>query len=350
MIRRKNRQIAVVALVAALAGFLLAALFWSLTRPSATQRPAAAQAVLQNDQPPAATSQPAAATGQPAATTTGRPAASAATAAATAAPTVAAPQQDSPVKPGSEEADFLSRVFGVEDSPSAQPAQGARPEEGWKVTIPRIILRLALAAALAAMLAFRPRKDSNVIQRNLYVAQTQILLAVVASSLMMVVGDNAARAFGIFAAVSLVRFRTNIRDPKEITVLLISLSIGLATGVGRWELAVILALFVLPLLWFLEYNEEEQVFRAMELTVKTRDTEATQAAMQEIFRRHGMNAEVRQLDPPDTDEPVGCIMYYVQMSLNVSTDQVNEEIMASDEQHVEAIEWDQQKNTAYVYQ
>ncbi|MGH9971697.1 MAG: hypothetical protein ACREBG_28420 [Pyrinomonadaceae bacterium] len=39
------------------------------------------------------------------------------------------------------------------------------------------------------------------------------------------------RAFGIFAAVSLVRFRTNIRDPKEITVLLISLAIGLGTGV-----------------------------------------------------------------------------------------------------------------------
>jgi len=345
MIRSKNRQIAVVAVAAALGGFLLAALFWSLTRPSAPGRPAAVQAVLQNDEQPAAaaTERPAAAAAQPAATA-GRP--------AVAEPTAATPQRSPAQKAGDEEEDFFSRVFGVEEPSAAQQSaqQQGRPQEGWKVTIPRIILRLALAAALAAMLAFRPRKDSTVIQRNLYVAQTQILLAVVASSLMMVVGDNAARAFGIFAAVSLVRFRTNIRDPKEITVLLISLSIGLATGVGRWELAVILALFVLPLLWFLEYNEEEQVFRAMELTVKTRDTEATQAVMQEIFRRHGINAEVRQLDPPGEEEPVGCIMYFVQMSLNVSTDQVNEEIMAAADQHVEAIEWDQQKNTAYVYQ
>ncbi len=349
MITNKNRQIAVVAVVAALAGFLLAALFWSLTRPSAPARPAAtAQAVLQNDEQPAAAAAErpaAAAAAQPAATAAGRSAASA-------EPTAAPPSPGPARKAGDEEEDFFSRVFGVEEPSAAQQSaqQQGRPQEGWKVTIPRIILRLALAAALAAMLAFRPRKDSTVIQRNLYVAQTQILLAVVASSLMMVVGDNAARAFGIFAAVSLVRFRTNIRDPKEITVLLISLSIGLATGVGRWELAVILALFVLPLLWFLEYNEEEQVFRAMELTVKTRDTEATQGVMQEIFRRHGMNAEVRQLDPPGAEEPVGCIMYFVQMSLNVSTDQVNEEIMAAADQHVEAIEWDQQKNTAYVYQ
>jgi len=62
---------------------------------------------------------------------------------------------------------------------------------------------------------------------------------------MIIVGDNAARAFGIFAAVSLVRFRTNIRDPKEITVLLISLALGLASGVGRWDLGIILALFSL---------------------------------------------------------------------------------------------------------
>ena len=84
---------------------------------------------------------------------------------------------------------------------------------------------------------------------------------------MMIVADNAARAFGIFAAASLVRFRTNIRDPKEITVLLISLAIGLATGVGKTEVAIILALFSLVVISLLEYYEPEQVFRAMELTV-----------------------------------------------------------------------------------
>ena len=185
--------------------------------------------------------------------------------------------------------------------------------------------------------------------RNLYVAQTQILLAVVASSLMMIVGDNAARAFGIFAAVSLVRFRTNIRDPKEITVLLISLALGLATGVGRWELAIILTLFVFPLLWLLERRESEEVFRTMELTVKTRNTEATQDMLREIFDRYEMSAEMRQIDPPDEAEPVGCIMYRVSMNMNVSTDEINERILTTDPVNVEGIEWEQKKNTGYVY-
>jgi hypothetical protein len=120
----------------------------------------------------------------------------------------------------------------------------------------QIVLRLLFAVILSGILAFRPRADVPLFRRSLFVSQTQILLAVVAAALMMVVGDSAARAFAIFAAASLVRFRTNIRDPKEITVLLISLALGLAAGVGRWELGIALCLFALALLWLLEFNEK----------------------------------------------------------------------------------------------
>ena len=143
----------------------------------------------------------------------------------------------------------------------------------------RLSLRLLLAALLGAALAYRPRKRILVLKRNPYVSQTQILLAIVAAALMIIVGDNAARAFGIFAAVSLVRFRTNIRDPKEITVLLISMALGLASGVGRWDLALVLTFFSLIVLWILEWREPEQVFRSMELKVTTVNVVSTQRAL-----------------------------------------------------------------------
>jgi uncharacterized membrane protein YhiD involved in acid resistance len=231
-----------------------------------------------------------------------------------------------------------------------QPLPGQPRGEKWTTIIPRIVSRLSLAALLAAMLAFRPRRDLSATKRNLFVAQTQILLAVVASALMMIVGDNAARAFGIFAAASLVRFRTNIRDPKETTVLLMSLSLGLATGVGRWDVAIILTLFVLPLLWLLESRESQQVFRSMELTVRTRDTNSMQTILKRIFQQHRFNAELREIDPPDEAEPVGCVMYSVNMNLSVSTDQISDEIRAFDPKNIEGIEWQQKKDASYIYQ
>jgi uncharacterized membrane protein YhiD involved in acid resistance len=245
-------------------------------------------------------------------------------------------------QPTATDSPSVMEVFGVTEDIPGEPRY-----EDWKTIIPRIIVRLALAAFLAALLAFRPRKDLPLRQRNLYVAQTQILLAVVASALMMIVGDNAARAFGIFAAVSLVRFRTNIKDPKEITVLLLSLSLGLATGVGRWDLALILCLFVLPLLWLLESREEEELYRAMELTVKTKDTEKLQDVLKGLFQQRKIETELRQLDPPDEDDPLGCIMYYVSMPPTVSTDRLSEEIRALDPQNIDAIEWEQKKDSSF---
>jgi len=211
------------------------------------------------------------------------------------------------------------------------------------------LLRLAAAALLAALLAFRPRKDVRGLQRNPYVAQTQILLAVVASALMMVVADNAARAFGIFAAASLVRFRTNIRDPKETTVLLISLALGLATGVGKWELAIVLSLFVLLMLWVLEYYEPTQIFRTLELTVATRNVDETDEVLKEIFEKHDFTSELRKVDKEDEDNPMGKIVYSVTIPPEVSTDQLSEEIFSGDSANLDAIQWDQKKSTSYNF-
>ncbi len=213
-----------------------------------------------------------------------------------------------------------------------------------------IVQRLLIAVLLSAILAFRPRNNVPLFRRSLYVSQTQILLAVVAAALMMVVGDNAARAFAIFAAASLVRFRTNIRDPKEITVLLISLALGLAAGFGRWDLGVALCLFSLALLWLLEFNESAQSFRSMELQVKTRDPEKTQLILKKIFKRSKIDAEVRKIVPADEDKPVGSITYYLNLRLNLTTDRLSDRILAADPDNTEGINWSKTKSASNIFQ
>src|SRR5687767_8538704 len=233
------------------------------------------------------------------------------------------PDERTPASPPASAGDtFIDRLFGSRHS------EAYLAGDSWLQTMGRISLRFLLAALLGAALAYRPRKRILALKRNPYVSQTQILLAIVAAALMIVVGDNAARAFGIFAAVSLVRFRTNIRDPKEITVLLISLAIGLASGVGRWDLAVVLTIFALILLWVLEYREPEQVFRAMNLKITTRNVERTQGLLKEIFQSHGFDSELRIVAAPKGDDKPGNVVYSVDVSPKVSTDDLSEEILA----------------------
>jgi hypothetical protein len=235
-------------------------------------------------------------------------------------------------------------LFG-QDNPDVHPATSG----GWQSTSATVALRFSLAALLAAILAFRPRRGVAVSRRNPFVGQTQILMAVVAAAMMMVVGDSAARAFGIFAAASLVRFRTNIRDPKEITVLLVCLGVGLAAGVGRWDMAVILSLFVLLSLAILEWFEQSQVFRSMEISVATKNTESTHDVLKALFKRHRFDMELRELNQPDEDKPMGKIVYLVNMKANVSTDRLSEEILAADRDNIDSVEWSQKDSQTYIY-
>ena len=250
----------------------------------------------------------------------------------------------SPAPAVPEDENFFDRLMG------ARYSEGYVRGERWLQTAGRIALRLLLATVLGAALAYRPRRRILALKRNPYVSQTQILLAIVAAALMIIVGDNAARAFGIFAAVSLVRFRTNIRDPKEITVLLISLAIGLASGVGRWDLGLVLTLFSLIVLSILEWREPEQVFRSMELKVITKNVVATQRALREMFKKHGFDKELRAVDREASEESPGSIVYSVDVSPTISTDELSADILALDGHNVEGIEWDQKKSYSYLYQ
>ena len=239
---------------------------------------------------------------------------------------------------------LFGQLFGP-DATGLSPASFS----SWEAMSARIALRFSLAAFLAALLAFRPRRGVSVVRRNPYVAQTQILMAVVAGAMMMVVGDSAARAFGIFAAASLVRFRTNIRDPKETTVLLVCLGVGLAAGVGRWDMAVILTLFVLLTLAVLESFERFQVFRSMELSVQTRKVDQADRILKGLFERRGYDYELRQLDREDADEPMGKIVYLVNLDPVVSTSKLSEEILDGDRENIDSVEWDQKESKTYIY-
>jgi uncharacterized membrane protein YhiD involved in acid resistance len=80
--------------------------------------------------------------------------------------------------------------------------------------------------------------------RSTAVVQTQILLSVVGAVIMLVVGASLARAFGIVGAANLIRYRSKIDDPKDAVVMLCSLAVGLASGVGLWRLAMFSTAFL----------------------------------------------------------------------------------------------------------
>lgn len=62
--------------------------------------------------------------------------------------------------------------------------------------------------------------------------QSQVLLSMVVCLVMSVVGDSLARAFGLGAALAIVRFRTPVKDARDTVFLFLAVAAGMAAGAG----------------------------------------------------------------------------------------------------------------------
>jgi len=64
-----------------------------------------------------------------------------------------------------------------------------------------------------------------------------VLLSMITSVVIMVIGNNLARAFGLVGAMSIIRFRTAVKETQDIVYIFFGLAIGMAAGVGYHKIA-----------------------------------------------------------------------------------------------------------------
>lgn len=71
-----------------------------------------------------------------------------------------------------------------------------------------------------------------------------VMLGVLVSVVIMGIGGDAARAFGIFAAFSIIRFRRSLPEARDIAFIFFAMAVGLAIGAGEYALAVLTTVLV----------------------------------------------------------------------------------------------------------
>ncbi len=107
-----------------------------------------------------------------------------------------------------------------------------------------IVARLAIALAIGWAVALVYRQTYTGVRFTNSILHTQVLLALGGALIWLVVGNNLVRAFGLAGMIGLIRYRTRIRDPKDTTVLLFSMILGMAAGLGQYVVAGIGTAFV----------------------------------------------------------------------------------------------------------
>ena len=206
--------------------------------------------------------------------------------------------------------------------------------EGHAEMVAHALLALPFAALLGAVLAFRPRRRGTP-PRSAPVIQTQIILSIVGAVVMLIVGASLARAFGIVGVASLIRYRTKVDDPKDAVVMLGCLTVGLASGVELYGLALFSTVFILGVLWIVESFEPEQV-KIFDLKITGPEPPTVRSDVEAILRKHKIAFELRSAGPKE-------LCYEAKLPMAARTDRVSNAILSLQPGAETEVNWEEKK-------
>jgi hypothetical protein len=198
-------------------------------------------------------------------------------------------------------------------------------------------VRLPLAAAFGALLALRPRRAGSP-PRDPAVIETQIVLSIVGAVIMLIVGASLARAFGIAGAANLIRYRAKIEDPKDAVVMLSTLAVGLACGVGLFGIAMVSSVFLVVVLWIIEGFETR--VRTFLLVVKLGPgTSAHRTVVERLLKKAGTVFELRSTGEEE-------LSFLVRAGQSLKTENLSAALTALASNGKAQIEWKEEKKAS----
>lgn len=114
-----------------------------------------------------------------------------------------------------------------------------------------------------------------------------IMLTMVTAVVIMVIGDNLATAFGLVGAMSIVRFRTAVKDTQDIMFIFFALAIGLSCGVGLFSIAIVSTILIgIIIILIVNFNLATPRKRdfLLQIMIKAEDDEAK--GLQQIILKY----------------------------------------------------------------
>ena len=113
----------------------------------------------------------------------------------------------------------------------------------------QIVINLIAAAFLGTITAFFYKRTHQGVSYSQSFVNSLVLIAIITSTAIMVIGNSLTRAFGLIGAFSVIRFRTAVKDTRDVAFLFFSLVEGLAAGTGNYQIALIaLVVFLLTVI------------------------------------------------------------------------------------------------------
>lgn len=114
-----------------------------------------------------------------------------------------------------------------------------------------VVFNILFAFVLAFVIVWTWRKTHRGLSYSQSLAFTLVMLSPLAATVMMIVKNNLIGAFALLGAFAFIRFRTIMKDTRDIAFLFFSLTIGVATGTNNYAIAIIATFLISAIILFL---------------------------------------------------------------------------------------------------
>ena len=118
----------------------------------------------------------------------------------------------------------------------------------------QIVCSLLMSFVLCSVFAFIYRVTFQGLSYSRAFIHAMILGGMIVAMMIMAIGNNLARGLGILGTLAIIRFRTPIRDSRDMMFLFVCLGIGIACGAGTYGVAVIGTIMVGGVALLLNYS------------------------------------------------------------------------------------------------
>ena len=128
---------------------------------------------------------------------------------------------------------------------------------GTEVSLGGVLFKLFMALVIGAMIYIAYYFSSSRVTYNSSFNFSLVAMAIITTAVMSVISSNIALSLGMVGSLSIIRFRTAIKDTRDIMFIFWSIMVGICCGVSQYVIA-LAATAVLFLFYFLVRSVQEE--------------------------------------------------------------------------------------------
>ena len=166
-------------------------------------------------------------------------------------------------------------------------------------SISNYVINIVLCAGLLFVLSLVYRKFGNSISNRGQLAKVLILVGLTTFIIISIVKSSLALSLGLVGALSIVRFRTAIKEPEELGYFFIAIATGLGMGANQLLPTIIgLAMVILIIVLFRKNIFKDTLTQNLLITTHIKQENQTNATekIAEIINQHASQVEVKRIN------------------------------------------------------